>query len=177
MHVHAHCSNPHVQMYTSFKHTRHTHTHTHTHTQLTVYDTAGIERHMSTIPQTYFRWSKVIMLVYSIDDSDTFDSLTNWADNAICSHGGRTPSDVITVLVGNKVDLDDDRSVSKERARQYAENNDIESDMVFEVSAKDGVMVEEMFNAIALKVKPAAAVTKSQNAAKAGEKKRPNCCM
>ena len=117
------------------------------------------------------------MLVYSIDDSDTFDSLTNWADNAICSHGGRTPSDVITVLVGNKVDLDDDRSVSKERARQYAENNDIESDMVFEVSAMDGTMVEEMFNAIALKVKPAAAVTRSQNAGKGGEiKKRPNCC-
>ena len=152
------------------------HSQTHTHIQLTIYDTAGIERHMSTIPQTYFRWSKVIMLVYSIDDSDTFDSLTNWADNAISSHGGRTPSDVITVLVGNKVDLDDDRSVSKERARQYAENNDIDSDMVFEVSAKDGTMVEEMFNAVALKVKPAAAVTKSENAAKSREKKRPNCC-
>ena len=115
------------------------------------------------------------MLVYSIDDSDTFDSLTNWADNAISSHGGRTTSDVITVLVGNKVDLDDDRRVSQERARQYAENNDIESDMVFEVSAKDGTGVEEVFNTIALKVKPAAAVTKSQNMAKGGQKKS-NCC-
>ena len=152
-----------------------THTHTHTHTQLTIYDTAGIERHMSTIPQTYFRWSKVIMLVYSIDDSDTFDSLTNWADNAISSHGGRTPSDVITVLVGNKVDLDDDRRVSKERARQYAENNDIELEMVFEVSAKEGTGVKEMFNAIALKVKPAAAETRSQNQAKVGRKKE-KCC-
>lgn len=143
---------------------------------LTIYDTAGIERHMSTIPQTYFRWSKVIMLVYSIDDSDTFDSLTNWADNAISSHGGRTPSDVITVLVGNKVDLDDDRGVSKERARQYAENNDIELDMVFEVSAKEGTGVEEMFNAIALKVKPAAAETRSQNQAKVGGRKKEKCC-
>ena len=115
------------------------------------------------------------MLVYSIDDSDTFDSLTNWADNAISSHGGRTPSDVITVLVGNKVDLDDDRRVSKERAHQYAENNDIELDMVFEVSAKDGTGVQDMFNAIALKVKPAAAVTRSQNEVKGGQKKD-KCC-
>ena len=87
---------------------------------MTVYDTAGIERHMSTIPQTYFRWSKVIMLVYSIDDSDTFDSLTNWADNAISARAGRAQSEIITVLVGNKVDLDDERRVSKTRAQQVS---------------------------------------------------------
>lgn len=115
------------------------------------------------------------MLVYSIDDSDTFDSLTNWADNAICAHAGRTASDVITVLVGNKVDLDDDRRVSRERARQYAVNNDIESDMVFEVSAKDGTEVEEMFAKIAVKVRPAMAVKKSQTVQKGGQKKT-NCC-
>ena len=87
---------------------------------MTVYDTAGIERHMSTIPQTYFRWSKVIMLVYSIDDSDTFDSLTNWADNAISARAGRAQSEIVTVLVGNKVDLDDERKVSKTRAQQVS---------------------------------------------------------
>lgn len=115
------------------------------------------------------------MLVYSIDDSDTFDSLTNWADNAISAHAGRTASDVVTVLVGNKVDLDDDRRVSRERARQYADNNDIESDMVFEVSAKDGTGVEEMFATIALKVKPSAPVSRPATTHKSGQKK-PNCC-
>ena len=115
------------------------------------------------------------MLVYSIDDSDTFDSLTNWADNAVCAHGGRTASDVVTVLVGNKVDLDDDRRVSKERAQQYADNNDISTDMVFEISAMEGTGVEEMFTAIALKVKPASTATKRQTAQKGGQKKQ-NCC-
>nr|ABD65452.1 Rab-like6 [Suberites domuncula] len=121
---------------------------------LTLFDTAGIERHMSTIPPTYFRWSKVIMLVYSLDDSDTFDSLTNWADNAIGARAGRSQSDVITVLVGNKLDLEDDRQVSPARARQYAENNDISEDMIFEVSALDGSGVQEMFDAVAVRVKP-----------------------
>lgn len=122
---------------------------------MTLYDTAGIERHMSTIPQTYFRWSKVTMLVYSIDDSDTFDSLTNWADNAVCSSVG-SPMETLTVLVGNKVDQGDYRAVDKSRAQQYAENNDIDSSMVFEVSAKDGTCVKEMFDNIALKMKPSA---------------------
>lgn len=122
---------------------------------MTLYDTAGIERHMSTIPQTYFRWSKVTMLIYSIDDSDTFDSLTNWADNAVCSSVG-SPMETITVLIGNKLDLADSRAVDSCRAEQYAENNDIDSDMVFEVSAKDGTGVSEMFDKISLKIKPTA---------------------
>ena len=120
--------------------------------QMSLFDTAGVERHMSTIPQTYFRWSKVILLVYSIDDSDSFDSLTNWADNAICARLGG-PLETITVLVGNKSDLDD-RAVSEERAREHADNNDIDPEMIFEVSAKDGTGVSDMFNKIALKMKP-----------------------
>ena len=121
---------------------------------MTMYDTAGIERHMSTIPQTYFRWSRVIMLVYSIDDSDTFDSLTNWSDNAASARALSTGAGVFTVLVGNKVDLEEDRHVSKSRALQFAENNDIDPEMVFEVSAKNGTGVEEMLNAVAMKISP-----------------------
>jgi GTPase SAR1 family protein len=125
---------------------------------MTLYDTAGIERHMSTIPQTYFRWSKVNMLVYAIDDSDTFDSLTNWAENAVCSSVG-SPMETITVLVGNKLDLEDSRAVDKSRAEQYADNNDIDPEMVFEVSAQDGTGVAEMFNKIALKMTPTVQAT------------------
>ncbi len=120
---------------------------------MSLYDTAGVERHMSTIPQTYFRWSKVVLLVYSIDDPDSFDSLSNWADNAIGARLGG-PLETIICLVGNKCDLDE-RMVTEDRALQYAENNDIDSELVFEVSAKDGTGVSEMFDKIALKMKPA----------------------
>lgn len=140
-----------------------------THPQITLYDTAGIERHMSTIPQTYFRWSKVTILVYSIDDSDTFDSLTNWADNAVCSAIG-SPMETVTVLVGNKSDMHGCRAVDPQRAQQYAENNDISPDMVFEVSAKDGTGVHEMFNKIATKMTPSAKTPASSR-----PKKKP-CC-
>ena len=113
------------------------------------------------------------MLVYSIDDSDTFNSLTNWADNAVGARAGRSQSDIVTVLVGNKLDLDDERQVSSTRAKQYAENNDISSDMIFEVSAKEGTGVQEMFDRIAMKVKPATSV--KRNTEKPANKKS-NCC-
>ena len=110
------------------------------------------------------------MLVYSIDDSDTFDSLTNWADNAICSVAG-SPMETITVLVGNKLDLNNVRAVSKDRAEAYADNNDIDRDMVFEVSAKDGTGVKEMFNKIALRILP----SKPKAQAPVQNKKKPFC--
>ena len=139
---------------------------------MTMFDTAGLERHMSTIPQTYFRWSKVVMLVYCIDDSDTFDSLTNWSENAL-SAGSRAQSDVISVLVGNKLDLaDSDRKVTAQRAHQYADNNDIAIDMIFEVSAKDGTGVQNMFDSIALKIKPPKPSTRSGK----GESDGKPCC-
>ena len=43
---------------------------------------------------------------------------------------------------------------------QYAENNDIEPDMIFEVSAKEGTGIQEMLDAVALKIKPEARVAK-----------------
>ena len=120
---------------------------------MTLYDTAGIERHMSTIPPTYFRWSKVVMLIYSIDDSDTFDSLTGWSENAVSARvGGET----LFVLIGNKSDLATNRQVEKSRALQYAKNIDIEDDMVFEISALTGDGFDSMFNAIGLKMGPVA---------------------
>ena len=112
------------------------------------------------------------MLVYSIDDSDTFDSLTNWAENAL-SAGSRAQSDIITVLVGNKVDLaETERKVAVQRAHQYAENNDIALDMIFEVSAKDGTGVQKMFDAIALRIKPPKQNAKSGKGDNGGNK----CC-
>ena len=146
--------------------------------QMTLFDTAGIERHMSTIPPTYFRWSKVVMLVYSIDDSDTFDSLTGWSENAISARvGGET----LFVLVGNKLDLAGERKVQKSRAVTYASNIDIDADMVFEVSALTGEGVEAMFNTIAAKMGPAPLQTQpnggtGEEALDGGGRRKKKCC-
>ena len=137
---------------------------------MTLFDTAGIERHMSTIPPTYFRWSKVVMLVYSIDDSDTFDSLTSWCENAVSARVG---GESILVLVGNKSDMSGVRQVEKNRAFQYATNNDIDEDMVFEVSAKTGEGCTAMFDAVALKMGPKVPPPQQKKETK---REKPNCC-
>ena len=146
---------------------------------MTLFDTAGIERHMSTIPPTYFRWSKVVMLIYSIDDSDTFDSLTGWSENAISA---RFDGETIYALIGNKLDVASERKVDKSRAVTYASNLDIDADMVFEVSALTGEGIERMFDAVAVKMNPSVpqSVVGGQDregtAEERGRRRKKKCC-
>ena len=129
--------------------------------QMTLWDTAGIERHMSTIPPTYFRSAKGVILVYSISDEETFESLTNWVDNTVSAMGIGN-QDLVKVLVGNKSDLQSERQVNLERAREFGSRYDITDKFVMEVSAKDGTGVEEMFDLIGKEINPLAKSTPKQ---------------
>ena len=138
---------------------------------MTLYDTAGVERHTQTMQPTYFRRAKAVVLVYSIDNVESFGDIgSNWMDNSANSRTGAT-----FALVGNKLDLahpdkgKSKRAVSQERALQYAVLNDIDKSMVFEISAKTGEGVMEMFDAIAGEMTPVSVKESSQPAA-AGDK-------
>ena len=143
---------------------------------MTLYDTAGVERHTQTMLPTYFRRAKAIMLVYSIDNMESFGDIgSNWLDNSLNSANGAR-----VVLVGNKVDLDGQevggeskRVISRERAMQYAVINDIDRSMVFEISAKTGHGVTEMFDAIVKTIDP---VVQSQPTVDAKPNQKPSCC-
>lgn len=50
------------------------------------------------------------------------------------------------MIVGNKIDLEDKRTVSKQRGLEYAESKKI---AFYEVSAKDGTNIELIFTRIA----------------------------
>ena len=120
--------------------------------QMTLYDTAGVERFTQTIPNTYFCKTKAVIMVYSIDNSDSFSAISsNWIENA---HSAG--ENAIKLLVGNKLDLSNnelvDSMIPKQRAETLAANLDIELNMVFEVSALTGEGIQEMFDAVALEM-------------------------
>lgn len=139
---------------------------------MTLWDTAGIERHMSTIPPTYFRSAKCVVLVYSIADSETFESLTNWVENTVSAMGIGN-QDLVKVLVGNKVDLaGSQRQVNLDRAKEFAQNYEIDDKFIMELSAKDGTGVEELFDLIAREINPLAKATPKSSQAPSQRK----CC-
>lgn len=116
--------------------------------QLTLFDTAGMERFSYTIPPTYFRNTKVVLLVYSTDDIDTASNLMDWVTNFHQTRIGDNSSAMLRVLVGNKSDLSM-AETTRDIAREIANNCDVPDDMRFEISAKDGDGFDELFNTIA----------------------------
>lgn len=45
--------------------------------KLQVWDTSGQER-FRTVTQTYYKGAQAIILVYSVDDRESFKNITNW---------------------------------------------------------------------------------------------------
>ena len=78
------------------------------------------------------------MLVYDISKKESFESIQSWIDD--CKSAA--PETVLMVLVGNKSDLTEERKVSEEEGREFAEKNGL---LFFETSAKTGENVKEVF--------------------------------
>ncbi|MQM05684.1 hypothetical protein Taro_038501 [Colocasia esculenta] len=75
--------------------------------RLQLWDTAGQERFRSLIP-SYIRDSSVAVIVYDVASRQTFLNTSKWIEEVRTERG----SDVIIVLVGNKTDLVDKRSLN-----------------------------------------------------------------
>ena len=116
---------------------------------MTLFDTAGMERFEGTLPPTYFRNAFSVIFMYAINNSESISSIPLWADSVSVQHIGDQGKNIIKALVGNKCDLDEEREVNAMRAKETAQRSEINDDMVFEISAKTGEGVEEMFAKIA----------------------------
>ena len=109
---------------------------------LKIYDTAGQERYR-TITHNYYQKSDGILLVYSIENKQSFEKITEWLkeikDNA--------KEEVIVFLIGNKCDLDNkERNVSKKEGELLAEKYNIP---FYESSAKLDINVKDIFERLA----------------------------
>jgi small GTP-binding protein len=105
--------------------------------KLNIWDTAGQEKFRS-VSKAYFRNAVGALLVFSLTDRVSFDSLEGWLNDihSLCS-----PNAVI-IVVGNKLDLPDDRVVSKSDALTFSERHQID---FIETSARDCTNIEETF--------------------------------
>lgn len=66
-----------------------------------LYDTRG-EEHYRTFTTQFYRKTDAVILMYSVDDSNSFDNLGRWISDARNSINN---DNVVWVLVGNKSDL------------------------------------------------------------------------
>ncbi|KAL0477274.1 Ras-related protein Rab [Acrasis kona] len=113
--------------------------------KLTIWDTAGQER-FRTLTSSYYRGAQGVIMVYDVTNKESFLNLNNWIKE-VDSYA--TYEDHIKLLVGNKIDLADQRQVTKQMGEKFARDHN----MVFiECSAKTRVGVEQTFEEIARKI-------------------------
>ena len=77
--------------------------------KMQIWDTAGQER-FDTLTNGFFKGSDGILIVYSVTDQKSFDKVNKWMHEI----RSLAPDDVQLILVGNKTDLDINRTVSTE---------------------------------------------------------------
>ncbi|OHT07949.1 Ras-related protein Rab-31 [Tritrichomonas foetus] len=109
--------------------------------RLQIWDTAGEEKYRSLVPM-FFQGSHAAIFVYSINDRKSFEEL-DYFIKCICEH---SKSSLVKLVVGNKVDLENQRQVQTFEAKQFA--HDIEAQFI-EVSALTGSCIEKLFYEVA----------------------------
>ena len=110
--------------------------------KLQIWDTCGQEMYKSLI-SNFYRNASLAMLVYAIDDKNSFINVTKWIKEIKL----QSSPDIKLILIGNKADLENKRKVTLEEANKLKEENDI---LYFkETSAKSGINAKEVFNAAA----------------------------
>ena len=116
--------------------------------QFQIWDTAGQERYHSLAPM-YYRDANAAIVVYDITNKESFAKAQYWV-NKLMQNEKLGSGKIEICLVGNKSDLDGYRRVKFEEAKIYSEQNDL---LFMETSAKTGSNIEELFIAIAKKLR------------------------
>jgi len=106
--------------------------------RIQIWDTAGQENFRS-ITRAYYKNSVCAMVVYDITNRDSFEHVRNWIEDV----RNQSPKTVLIILIGNKIDLEDQRVVSYDEGNEFAMKNGL---IFGETSAKSGVGIEEIFS-------------------------------
>ena len=103
-----------------------------------LFDTAGDEKYRSLMPM-YFRNKGLFILVFDLTEKSSFESIDEW-EQLIRRHSKENSQ---IILVGNKVDLEEERVIDFKDADRKA--SQISALCYFETSAANGYGINELF--------------------------------
>ncbi|CAD8081886.1 unnamed protein product [Paramecium primaurelia] len=112
--------------------------------KMQLWDTAGQERYRA-LTKGYYRGALGALIVFDVTNSDSFEALKEWIKHA---RDFSKPS-IQIIIIGNKIDLEKERVISEQSAKQFCLENDVQ---YVETSATTGYQVNEAFTQITIKI-------------------------
>ncbi|XP_054832174.1 ras-related protein Rab-17 [Eublepharis macularius] len=110
--------------------------------KLEIWDTAGQEKYHS-VCHLYYRGANAALLVYDITKKESLEKAKVWLSELEKEF---LQDEIIIILVGNKLDLSEEREVTVQEAKEFAKTKCI---LHMETSAKSDVQVTELFMTLA----------------------------
>ena len=107
--------------------------------KLQIWDTSGEER-FRTITKNFYRNADGLFLVFDLTRESTFNNVKNWLSDI-----NEYNNEIKKLLIGNKLDLIDERAISTEKATNFANKNELQ---YLETSSKDGTNIQKSFETI-----------------------------
>ena len=111
---------------------------------LQIWDTAGQERY-KVITKSFVKGTDGIIFMYDITQKESFINIKKWIEET----EGENPVEVKKIIVGNKIDKEEDRQVTDEMKEKLSKEVDID---LIEVSAKKGIDVDKVFDILVEKI-------------------------
>ena len=106
-----------------------------------IWDTAG-QDYYNAITRRYYKGADGALIVFAINDRESFDNITSWYDKVI-NECGKIP----IILVMSKIDLKNESLITDKEAESLSKELKIP---LMKVSSKDGTMVNEVFEKLAI---------------------------
>ncbi|KAK2120250.1 Ras- protein Rab-14 [Saguinus oedipus] len=121
--------------------------------KLQIWDTAGQERFRA-VTRSYYRGAAGALMVYDITRRSTYNHLSSWLTDArnLTNPNTRTSELFenrmeamnlllqVIILIGNKADLEAQRDVTYEEAKQFAEENDVTEEIHLGENVEDAFL-------------------------------------
>ena len=106
--------------------------------KLQIWDTCGQELYRSLITN-FYRNSSLAIMVYAINNKESFENIEMWL-RELRTHSN---PDAKVFLIGNKIDLENERQITREQGEQFCKDNKLNGFM--ESSAKTGINAQRIF--------------------------------
>ena len=132
-----------------------------------IWDTAGQEKYRSLVPQ-YKTGSHGALIVFDVTNKESFDSLSNWLEMI-----EEESPNYVSFLVGNKIDIDEDRSISEEMIKEFAQKYNMR---FFECSALTGEGISNIFMELFTEIFDKNSANLPSESVKALEASEGKCC-